>query len=1216
MDDYTGYAGRLLAERYRLPQPPADEYEFVESLAYDTASGQEVLVRQVPLPEVVEAEFEDGPGTAGPRRRAQARGATRRPADPVVRRAVEAALAASRIPDHPRLDQVFDVFVEGDGLWIVSESVPARPLAALLAERPLGAHRAAEIAADLLAALRNVHAHGWAHRNITARTVLVCEDGRALLTGLAEGAAQEALCGYDPLPAPEAAPPEGSLPEARSPEPAPEPAHAADFATDRATGARAALAAAREEETAPGVPATFAGNPLPKGFLPQNEGTPSPYRGGEQDGALFGFDQGAGDTGGGAAGPGLAPGAPDTAWSHGGWAPGGDAGDVSEPGPVAPGYRTSGPVGVPRGDGAGEPGGGSAWPGSANPAPSHGGRVPGAGDGPVPGPVAPGHRTSGPVGVPRGERPGDARGGAVRPGFASGGADVVPGSGERGTPGEGVRVPLPSGPGSAAPGSGGAPQGAGAGSGPVSGERNAAAGHGDRGSPGEDAGGPFVSEPGSASAPRGEDAGQVPDAEVSARAAKRGAIAAYRAGARRAVAESRGGSEAGERRAEQGEWWTRSRGSAPDELPSGADEVPGGAASADSEADLSRDELREGVYGPLAPGAQPPPGPRDPAPEDPVGPTALPGSRPSEGRWVRAEWAGTRTGRAAAAADGTAEPYGPEGEPYGSVPQSGVGAVYGGRSGSGAREPGAGGESEPVGGVDGEGRTAPEGEPAPGWETVPSGHAAPGGYTEPAAAEWGEPERYRGPATALAAERARQARMTVVGAVTERWAPEQAGPVYDNWRLAPPVGAAADLWALGVLLFRAVQGHGPYPEDSVAELVQMVCAEPPAFAEDCGPLRPVVESLLRQDPMERPEFEELRGWLRSLIRSAPEPEVGRRTVTGPPSLEPGGPADPHRLPIVRRRGELVRRRKERRRAEKRARAEAQRAAAAEEPHIQLSPSAARKPKAEKPPRAERPPKAEKPRRAERPPKGPREPRIARGGGRRPVRLGRLLVGAVLLALTAAVLYATWFMPDAGEGDDAQRRGSVGSADRPAPDDDADESEDAGSGKGNGRSQNGGSGALPGKAAPAGYKMSNDPAGFRVAVPKKWDRRSVGASGEVRYNGGSVEMVVANGRDTAEKFGRDLMEYQLNHEPELAGYRSSEFDNSASGLRDIDVGDKAMVEGTFTWPDSGGREVYARNRAMLHEGKYHVLLVKGPKSQRAEIDETFEAVADTYGTRTR
>ncbi|SCE14597.1 hypothetical protein GA0115245_12331, partial [Streptomyces sp. di188] len=53
MDDY---AGRVLADRYRLPLPPSDEYELTESRAFDTYSGQEVLVRQVPLPEVVEAE--------------------------------------------------------------------------------------------------------------------------------------------------------------------------------------------------------------------------------------------------------------------------------------------------------------------------------------------------------------------------------------------------------------------------------------------------------------------------------------------------------------------------------------------------------------------------------------------------------------------------------------------------------------------------------------------------------------------------------------------------------------------------------------------------------------------------------------------------------------------------------------------------------------------------------------------------------------------------------------------------------------------------------------------------------------------------------------------------------------------------------------------------------------------------------------------------------
>ncbi|MER5870999.1 serine/threonine protein kinase, partial [Streptomyces sp. NPDC002044] len=173
-------------------------------------------------------------------------------------------------------------------------------------------------------------------------------------------------------------------------------------------------------------------------------------------------------------------------------------------------------------------------------------------------------------------------------------------------------------------------------------------------------------------------------------------------------------------------------------------------------------------------------------------------------------------------------------------------------------------------------------------------HPAP---VHPAPGQPGPRPGWDGPRTGLDAERARQTRMAVVGAVTERWAPEQAGPVHGHWQLAAPVGPATDLWALGALLYRAVQGHAPYPEDSVAELVEMICAEPPAFAEECGALRPVVESLLRQDPTERPDFEELRGWLRSLVRSAPEPEAGFGFL---PMPEP----DPARLPVVRRRGEL------------------------------------------------------------------------------------------------------------------------------------------------------------------------------------------------------------------------------------------------------------------------------------------------------------------------
>ncbi|BFO14619.1 hypothetical protein SHKM778_10070 [Streptomyces sp. KM77-8] len=60
------HRGRLCGTSPGRPLPPAaapsDEYELTETRAFDTYSGQEVLVRQVPLPEVVEAEVLDTEG--------------------------------------------------------------------------------------------------------------------------------------------------------------------------------------------------------------------------------------------------------------------------------------------------------------------------------------------------------------------------------------------------------------------------------------------------------------------------------------------------------------------------------------------------------------------------------------------------------------------------------------------------------------------------------------------------------------------------------------------------------------------------------------------------------------------------------------------------------------------------------------------------------------------------------------------------------------------------------------------------------------------------------------------------------------------------------------------------------------------------------------------------------------------------------------------------
>ncbi|MEV6108632.1 serine/threonine protein kinase [Streptomyces sp. NPDC051940] len=867
------YAGRVLAGRYRLPRR-ADDGEPLETRAFDTYSGQEVVVREVPLPEIVEAELADGPaGLPAPDT-----------ADPVVQRALDAARAAAAIPDHPRLDQVFDVFDEDGSIWVVSELVPARPLAALLSQRTLSPYRGAEVAADILTALRALHAHGWAHRNITPRTVLVCDDGRIVLTGLASGAAEDALCGYDPLPPP------------------------------------------------PGW-----------GQPPRPAGSPGPPPGGVPTRPM---------------GPdGRVPDLPDPAT---GFLPApGAGGPRAHPGGYVPGGTSA------RFDAGGHPGG---------PAGAHGPLVSG---GPSAGPGGPSAGPGGPSAGPGGPGARPAQSLAERLfAQASGRAE-------------------PDGPGRAA----------------------------------------------LATAREGDEGGGAP----------RSAIATYRAGAQAAAARLAGGPVYSDRIETDGAGRTD---------PTASD--PGGA----------------------------------------TGQTPLPTHRPAP----------EKDGRGSAA-------YG------GSLPGPRPGASI----------------SVPLAGPPEPARAHP----------APVQAAAPG---------------RGGPRTRLDAERARQMRMQVVGPVTERWSPEQAGPVHEHWQLAPPVGPAADLWALGALLFRAVQGHPAYPEDHVAELVQLVCGEPPAMAEECGALRPVVESLLRQDPTERPDFEELRGWLRSLIRTAPEPDIGSRTVTVPP-LTPGR-ADPRRLPILRRRGELVRRRRSR---------------AAMEPLVSTQ--------------------------------GARHKKARRTRRRGANSLGRWLIALIFMAMVAAIAIAAFVLPKAerGDNDGDQRRQSVSGA-RPEPQNDqaqgeGDEVENL--------TEPTASSAPPAEGTdpaelPKDFVMREDKDGFRVAMHRTWQRLGHASTGAVRYGSpdGRYEMLVAAGRDSTDRYGADLMQYQLKHEPELAGQRASTGWGESSALRNVTIGTRPCVIGTFTWQEDG-REVIGRNFVTVIDGRFHVVLVKGPIQDRRSVDVFYQQAENTY-----
>ncbi|MER6397848.1 protein kinase [Kitasatospora sp. NPDC059973] len=168
--------GQVLAGRYRLTDRP----EALRALAVDERTGATVLLRALELPALLTSGHDpDDPDGPMPEQ-----------SERLVRRVAEVGSAA---PVHPRLLQGVGAFVEGDLLRTVEEWPAGVLLADLAAAGPVAPYRAAELAADLAGALRALHEAGLTHGNLTAESVLVCEDGAALLGGLLPGVAEEAL---------------------------------------------------------------------------------------------------------------------------------------------------------------------------------------------------------------------------------------------------------------------------------------------------------------------------------------------------------------------------------------------------------------------------------------------------------------------------------------------------------------------------------------------------------------------------------------------------------------------------------------------------------------------------------------------------------------------------------------------------------------------------------------------------------------------------------------------------------------------------------------------------------------------------------------------------------------------------------------------------------------------------------------------------------------
>jgi hypothetical protein len=280
------------------------------------------------------------------------------------------------------------------------------------------------------------------------------------------------------------------------------------------------------------------------------------------------------------------------------------------------------------------------------------------------------------------------------------------------------------------------------------------------------------------------------------------------------------------------------------------------------------------------------------------------------------------------------------------------------------------------------------------------------------------------------------------------------------------------------------------------------------------------------------------------------------------------PVDPRRLPIVRRRGELVRRRRA--------------GLPATSPHAR-----------------------HKRARNDRPPRSSRAlSRTERSPGRtseRPKSLGRKLLLLVLLLLVAAVAYAVLFMPKAES--DTGTDGTADSAPRP------DQTSPGGDKKPSGSSSSTTTRSSDPDVA-QGFTLRKDAEGFRLAVANGWSRSPKNGHGEVVYSHGDFELIVVPGRDSTHGYGSDPLSYQREREQELQPFRDSTWATS-TGMRRIDVGGRTMAEGQFTWQDSSGRELYVRNLALIVDGHYHVVQVRGPEAERDEVTRLYEQASSTY-----
>ncbi|MFI8423043.1 protein kinase [Streptomyces sp. NPDC085479] len=156
----------LIAGRYRLLDALAEGAAGIVWRARDETLGREVAVKEVHAP----------PGTPEAEER-------------LLYARVEREARAAEAVRGPGVAEVYDVVVERGRPWIVMELVRGLTLAETLeADGPLPDREAARVALGVLAALRAAREAGVPYRGLAPDRVLLANDGRVVVTGMATGA--------------------------------------------------------------------------------------------------------------------------------------------------------------------------------------------------------------------------------------------------------------------------------------------------------------------------------------------------------------------------------------------------------------------------------------------------------------------------------------------------------------------------------------------------------------------------------------------------------------------------------------------------------------------------------------------------------------------------------------------------------------------------------------------------------------------------------------------------------------------------------------------------------------------------------------------------------------------------------------------------------------------------------------------------------------------